>query len=636
MAFAQEMPAEQQLEELAEAGDEETEDEYDMQQLQNLKNHPLDINDPSASLLGLPLLNSLLIENLISYRALLGNFVNIYELQAVPGFTIDIIKAILPYITIRDPGSSVKNIKQRFKGGDRTIIIRPGLSSKFYARYKYQYRDLLQYGILAERDAAEKSLVDFYSFHLFARNIGIIKSFVVGDYVLNLGQGLIHWQSQAFKKTSSVMNVKRQAETIRPYHSAGEYNFQRGAAFTLKKYNLETTFFGSLRKITTNIDYDEHYGNVITSVNTSGLHRTVNELANKNNASVISYGVNVKYLFAKGHIGLNVIRYHYSIPLLKRDEPYNFFAIKGKSWSNYSVDYAYTYRNFHFFGESAIAKTGHIATINGIMASLHSSLDLAIVYRNINKGYQSVYGNAFTENTMPGNERGVYIGISLKPGDNWKIDMYTDLFYFPWLKYRVGAPSTGRQHFIQVTWKPNKYIEAYTRYRLKLKPLDSEGEHSRYPGERLLENWRTHISFQVSPSLLLRNRLELCWFNRPGSDPETGYLLYNDIICKPAGKGYAAGLRVQFFETGSYETRLYAYENDVLFSSSTPAFSGKGTRLYINIRSKARPAFLKRLILDTGFKIAITKYYNVDYQSNEAPKTLSVDCKLQFFLYSSK
>lgn len=46
----------------------------------------------------------------------------------------------------------------------------------------------------------QKAGFDFYSVHLFARRLGIIQSLAIGDFTVNLGQGLIQWQSLAFKK----------------------------------------------------------------------------------------------------------------------------------------------------------------------------------------------------------------------------------------------------------------------------------------------------------------------------------------------------------------------------------------------------------------------------------------------------
>ncbi len=532
--------------------------DFDIQQLISLKDNPIDINDSKASFSDFPLLNSLQINNLINYREMLGKFISVYELQAVPGFTVEVIKQILPYITVSQEELSFTGIKKRFLGWetnswlfarllflkfrrDLTVMIRPirntftGSRPKFFFRYKYQYRNLLQYGLTGEKDAGEmfgfkkaKYGFDFYSFHFFIRNVGIIKSLALGDFTINLGQGLIHWQSQAFKKSSAVIDVKRQSETLRPYQSAGEYNFHRGIAITLDKKAIEATLFVSFKKLSANIGIDDNYGEVITSLQTSGLHRTTDELNSKDIAQLFTAGGNIKYQRKRGHAGINFVSYQYSLPLLKRDEPYNLYSIKGNQWLNYSSDYSYTLRNCHFFGELAIDKNLNKAFINGLMASVHESINVSFVYRHIDKAYQSVYGNAFTENTMPSNETGIYMGLSIKPGYQWKIDLYGDAFRFPWLKYRVDAPASGMGYLAQLNWKPNKQVEVYSRFRFRSKPLNSENIHSNYPGDHIIKNWRTHVSYQVTRNILLRSRVEACWFvpQKAGTGSNRLFIIY--------------------------------------------------------------------------------------------------------------
>jgi len=47
-------------------------------------------------------------------------------------------------------------------------------------------------------------------------------------------------------------------------------------------------------------------------------------------------------------------------------------------------------------------------------------------------------------------------------------------------------------------------------------------------------------------------------------------------------KPFAAVLRLQYFEADDYNSRIYAYENDVMYSYSIPVFYDKGIRYYIN------------------------------------------------------
>ncbi|MCB0777452.1 MAG: helix-hairpin-helix domain-containing protein, partial [Chitinophagaceae bacterium] len=84
---AQEIPVntEQQLENLVLATEEETEDDLFLQELEYFRKNPLNLNTADANeLRRLRIITDLQIANLISYRSLLGNLLNIYELQAVP------------------------------------------------------------------------------------------------------------------------------------------------------------------------------------------------------------------------------------------------------------------------------------------------------------------------------------------------------------------------------------------------------------------------------------------------------------------------------------------------------------------------------------------------------------------------
>src|ERR1041385_5715890 len=98
--IGQEIPpnTEQQLENLADADQTETEDDSYVVQLQYFKKHPLNLNEAEANdLKELFFLSDLQIENLLSYRHLLGKFISIYELQAIPGWDVDTIKKILQF-----------------------------------------------------------------------------------------------------------------------------------------------------------------------------------------------------------------------------------------------------------------------------------------------------------------------------------------------------------------------------------------------------------------------------------------------------------------------------------------------------------------------------------------------------------
>jgi len=607
--WGQDIPpsAEQQLENLTDAEQAETEDDSYLQQLEQFRKNPVNLNVADINeLRELRILTDLQIVNLISYRRLLGKFINIYELQAIPAWDINTLRKLLPFITIVSPVSLKEDLGLRFKDGNQSLLFRfsqvlekqkgfdksttgtkyLGGPQRIFFRYRYTYKNLLQCGLIGDKDAGEQFLkgsqkkgFDFYSFHLFARKIGIIQSLALGDFTVSMGQGLIQWQSLAFKKSVDIMGIKRQSAILRPYNSAGEFNFNRGVGITIKKENIEATVFASVRQLSANfVDY-------ISSFQMSGYHRTDAEIADKNSLRQTSFGGNIKYMGNRWHIGINGIYYNFSIPVQKRDEPYNLFAMSGKNWQNLSIDYSYTYKNLHFFGEAAADKNFDKAFLNGILISVDSRIDISVVQRVISKNYQAVNGNAFTENTYPTNENGIYAGISIRPAASWRLDAYSDMYRFPWLKYQVDAPSYGRDFLAQLTYTPNKYIEIYTRFRNESKQVNQADNltPTNYLVQLPKQNWRLQTSYKMNPIISMRNRVEMTWYNKKDENSETGFLTFIDFIYKPMMKPFSGFLRLQYFETDSYNSRLYAYENDVLYSYSIPVFYDKGYRYYMTL-----------------------------------------------------
>ena len=70
----------------------------------------------------------------------------------------------------------------------------------------------------------------------------------------------------------------------------------------------------------------------------------------------------------------------------------------------------------------------------------------------------------------------------------------------------------------------------------------------------------------------------------PGKVNDWGYAVYAEMTCGGAGKKFGGSFRVSYFNTGSWDSRIYMYESDVLYGFSVPALYGKGFRSYINMR----------------------------------------------------
>ncbi len=621
---------EQQLEGITESNDDNvTEDDSFLQALAQYLREPLNLNIATAAeLMELVILSTFQIENIIAYRNLLGGFISIYELQAIPGWDIRTIQRLRPYISVSSSAKIINSFSDRLKGGVNTILVGasqvlekskgyklnaatannfyPGSAQRLSVRYLYQYKNLLQFGVVAEKDAGEqffkgtqKQGFDFYSAHLFVRNIGIIKFLALGNFAVNMGQGLVQWQNLAFKKGADVLNVKRQLAILRPYNSTGETNYHRGVGITLAKNYLQATFFASYKKVDANFIMDTiNNENYVSSLQSSGLHRTKSETDDKGVQKQLVVGGNIGYSKSNWYLGINAVQYHFQFPLIKPPDPYNNYALSGKNFGNYSIDYSYTFRNLHFFGEAATTNNFNTAFIHGLMISADTKADISIIYRNISKKYQSLYTNAFTENTLPNNEKGLYLGLSIHPASSWRINAYADFYKFPWLKFQVDAPSSGVNYLVVTAYKPNKVFEVYVLYRFETKSKNyNPFQLTITPlAVKPWQNLRTQIIYSINSKFTFRNRIEFIWFDAKGAGKQNGFLAYADLIYSPMQKKYSGNFRLQYFNTDAYESRMYAYESDVLYNYSIPVFYDEGFRYYVNLNyriNKKMSAWLK-------------------------------------------
>ena len=396
--------------------------------------------------------------------------------------------------------------------------------------------------------------------------------------------------------------IKRQMPVIQPYRSNDENRFNRGIAFVMDKHRLCTAFFFSDKKIDANRIYDSvRKTSYVSSLQTSGYHRTQSELEDMHALRLITAGGAIHFSKGPLRLGINAIYHSFSLPYLREQEPYRLFVFRGQHLYNYSIDYHYTLRNVHFFGEMATDDKFHPAFVQGFMFSADAKMDLSLLVRKISGKYYSLQGNAFTESTEPTGEEGIYAGASLKFSPVFTIDAYVDFYRFPWLKFGINQPGWGRDLLIQANWKPDKKTIFYLRVRKEVKTgnitdenlpvsnqilpvlvpvnfftgrMDQTGEISRY-------NLRIHLGRVISRQVECRFRVETIKVSA-GREKSFGYMFFSDLFLTPQSSRVAINTRFLFYETTDYSSRIYAFENDVMYYNIIPSFSGSGMLAYLN------------------------------------------------------
>ncbi len=669
-------PDKQQNQNLEILGENNGEEDADYTNLIDVWNHykanPINLNHTTREeLQDLQLLSDIQINHLLSHIEKNGKLITIFELQGIEGFDLPAIKKILPYVKVADMFSSSKfSAKEMFKEGKHEIVFRYqrilehqvgfnsrttaelqktpskyylGSQERLYSRYRFTYGNNVSWGFIAEKDAGEpfkkidslkkKAGFDFYSAHLFVRNIRFVKALAIGDYQASFGQGLVMWRGFAFGKSVAISSMKRNAAGLKPYSSVDENRFLRGAATTLKFKKIETTVFYSRKKIDANVSrYDTLVSGAldpeeISSIIQTGSHTTIGELKDKKTITETIYGSNISHKGRKLQVGVTGQYFQLSTPLLKSASTYNQYDFSGKENYNVGADFSFVHKNINVFGEGAYSKNGGTAFLAGALMSLDPKVNLIAYYRNFDKKYQNLLGLAISENTLPQNERGLYLGADLKLPGFLALTVYYDQFRFPWLKFQTSSSSSGHDFFAQLNWTPDKKTDMYVRIRSRKKQENTSIlDVFDYAVNVNQTNYRYNVSFQLLPYLKLRSRLEYVTYQKEGKPSENGMMIYQDVSFKKVGKPLEVSFRYGLFETDSYDTRIYAYENDVLYSFSIPAFYEKGSRVYLmvdyNITRK----------IELWARIGQTVFYNKNITSEGAINEINGPAKTEIKL----
>jgi len=612
-------------------------EDHDYSEITERLNHyrrtPLDLNRAGREQLQeLFFISPVQVNAILNHREKNGLFINVLELQSVPGIDPQTVRWLLNFIVVLHPGElkslSMKNLMMKAEhdlmlrfgqvlekqsgyyssnlAKDRTYA---GSAMRMFTRYRYNYSNVIFASINLEKDAGEPlafsnrlKAFDFYSANITYKGNGIIRKLIVGDYALQFGQGLSLWAGAGFGKGANLTAIAKQDIGLRPYSSVNEALFMRGlsATFSLKKI-LFTPFYSGRR-----IDAGMSESNLeISSIQVSGLHRTKSEILNKNAASQRVYGANAQYNNSDFSAGLTGYHTRFSKPFAEAKSLYQLYNFKGTDLSNIALNYSYNFKNSYVFGEAAHSLNSGFAFLNGLISSLAPRVSLVLLYRNYARNYYSFFNQAFAESSNSVNERGFYSGLSIKFNREWELFTYSDFFRFPWLKFRVDGPSSGYELFAQISYTPSKLFKLYGRFRQQIKEENPEDSGS---GLDVVDkqDFRVELNYKISNAFSLRNRAEIVSYQKGILKPEFGFLSFQDIIYDPMGSKLSGNIRFAIFETSGFNSRIYSFENDVLYAYSVPAYQGKGIRFYINGRYTVSHG------VDLWLRYALISYDNQD------------------------
>ena len=599
---------------------------------------PIDLNHTdSRELHQLALLNQTQIIELLAHREKHGKLLTFEELLSIRSFDRFTILLIRPFCTVKsrqlypDPSfrtlltegkstlflrhSRVIELAEGFKESENGYL---GGPDKLYSRYRFQYHRRLSIGFSAEKDPGEaffskeqKQGFDFYSAHLFIQEWQGFNKLALGDFQAQFGQGLTYWSGVGFGAGLGVAGLKRVGIGLMPYTSIQENSFLRGLGLERSFGKFRLTAFVSSLMIGGRL-IEEEGKTLMTGFPGNGLHRTAAERERKARIQEQQAGLHLRYTKSKTEIGLTAASRRYPYSPARSTQVYQRFGRAEKVQMNLGVDYSKYLSNLLIFGETAYSLGHGIATLNGLLWMADRDFRLGLLHRHYQKDYIPIQSNALGSNSNNSNERGLFLHLETNLFRGLSFNLNYNLYRFPWLRFQVDAPSSGLEKLAELRYSGSKQIELYFRFRERKRQKNARLEKDGVEKikEEISQNYRLHLTYQINERFSWQSRIEWRRYSLQALNSR-GLIFFQDLNFKSKHAPLSFSIRLALFDCPDFQSRIYAYERDVLYAFSIPAYQGIGSRYYLLMRWKIsnaldlwlrydRTSYLDREILGSG------------------------------------
>ncbi|MDH8701026.1 hypothetical protein M2138_000364 [Dysgonomonadaceae bacterium PH5-43] len=564
---------------------EESESDVDnlIEELSYISENPYNLHTVTKEQLErLPFLSDLQIENILYYIYKYAPLVSIYELKNVEGLDMQTIFYLIPYVYVGDTNEEKKYI-DNLKYSKQTFILRTNrslqkseddyLGNPYYLNFRYNLnvQDKIQFGITGEKDAGETFSkhypygFDYYTYNLVVKDLGFVNELHVGNYRLSFGEGLLLNNNFSVGKSNSINNIALSGKGIKRHLSNNESEYFSGIATKLTYKDIHIYLFYSNKEQDANTN-----DSVIYSFKTDGLHRTYNDLLKKNAAEIKTIGKHIS--FNKDNLRLGVTAVYYSFGGKKLNpelKPHNVYSLRGDKHYNIGVNYFYRYKRISLVGETAIDKSGGIATLNNLHLEPTSFLKWFISFRHYDKRYNALFGKTISESSLQG-ETGLLTGFKLPLFKTWEIMGYFDYFSFPYLRYNVNVPSTGNEVSLSLK-RFSKKSQLSFDYRNKSKYKDITPYYS--------NKLRGQFDYVLSKNFNCKSQLHYNKYTQNNKQSDA-WSVTQAIAYTNNKSTVKVDVGIAYFKAKDWDTRICIYEKNVLYAAGFHNYYGEGLRCF--------------------------------------------------------
>ncbi len=610
--------------------------------------NPININRASAEqLLEVPGMTHAMADAIVEYRQNVRPFRHAADLVEVDGIGRITRNRLLPYLTTDDHSPIRRDIwfdRRTWTYNSRAelyfrfqdILEKQdgyqipdtssgylGSSANLYSRARYQSSHLSASFTQMKRPGEPlKNPVESIhtSFHLAIRNIGNINTLVVGDYNLRFGQGLIFGRSGFGKSREVIASSSGNPNHLRGNTSGRSADTFRGAAINTDGTVSTTLFYSRRSRPASRVE-----GDSIRTPTGFYAERTRSEQERLGGVREFTTGGRLQLELSQGIVGVSGYINRFNRPVQRGSQPWQINNPYGDQFYAAAGDYRFSLGNFHLFGESGITSKEGRGLVSGLQWRGRPGTEFSLIFRSYGKSFHSLFGGSFAEQSgFPRNEQGFYLGFLQPIGESVRVRGFYDQFRFPAPRFQTRQPTEGHEWLIGLDFEPETQpeIELYGVLRQKTRMTevsasDRYGREIRRLSPEKKLSARVHLSWQADPRLRLRYRIDWVRFEpagvllndsglnglQPLETGSTGMLLFQDARIR-VSENLQFDIRLTLFDTDGFDTRLYHFENDLLYLFSSTMLFDRGQRHYILVNYKLHDRIQFRL------KLSSTRYEN--------------------------
>ena len=593
-----------------------------VERLQRLTENPISLNLASREeLLEIPFLSPGLADSILSYRRRNGIFKSRRPLHKILG--PELYSILKPFFTVTQKKHRRGYLKQK-----NYYPIDPGKTTRKYpgglwynkTKLRYFFSQKTSAGFITQKDVGEESIMDFYSGYI-SYNAARWK-LILGQFHFQFGHGLAFSNPFSTQKSAMVLNPLRSLKTVAaPSLSSAENSGLYGFYLNYQNnHRWNFHLFASGNYLDARLDKS---GEIVTGIRYTGYHRSESELLSKNRvfeqitAAAVSAPVGRNITAS-----LLICRYHYN-PDIQFIYPYvsssdlrrQHFHFTGSNLTQMSLTYSAHSTHANASGEFTAVEKGRPAFSQKLFFS-YERLQFGLSFWRLSKNFQSPRGTVFDDSSpFPEAQQGLYFALKTKLNTFFTLKAYKFFVKDLWRGWFNSLPGLKDEWLLEgILSLPKKQVTL--RIRQKSHVASTPGKEDLL-GEEKQTIYRLHYKWTPDKNFRLQSRVA---YTRLNLNSEHGIYIFQDFRYS-FSRRLAFYSRITFFQTHSFRSALYEYENDLPGSFANYALYGKGHKWYLMLRMQAAARIrlwckLRYLKRNSGFGYEAVRIRELRFQAD--------------------